>query len=332
MNQDLRKKVLVTGASGFVGSNLVPALVKQGYSVTCLVRSTSDTRAFRRDGIHLVLGSINDPSALREAVRSVNTIYHVAGAIKAAHRADYFRINQAGTRIVLESVAENNPGLGRFVHVSSLAAAGPSSGNRGLTEVENPNPISWYGESKLKSEEEALRFKDLFPVTIIRPSAIYGPRDRETLIFFKMIQKGFLLTPGRLARRFSLIHVSDLVDALMKAGEQESGSGEIFFVSRFESFGWDDVGRAIAQEFGKKYRRIALPRWLALAAGIAGDFWSHTTGQAAIISSQKVRELLEPSWLCDSSKAKAALGFSPRINLEDGIRQTANWYRQNQWL
>jgi dihydroflavonol-4-reductase len=331
MNQSTRN-VLVTGASGFVGTNLVSALVQRGYLVTCLVRTTSDTRALRGNGICLMYGDISDPSAVRDAVRSVDAIYHVAGVIKAAHREDYFRVNQAGTRLILESVAENNPDLGRFVHVSSLAAAGPSSGNRGLIEAEKPNPISWYGESKLKSEEEALRFKDLFPVTIMRPSAVYGPRDRETLLVFKMIKTGFLFTPGRSTRRFSLIHVSDLVNALMKAGEQQAGSGEIFFVSRFESFSWDDVGRAVARELGKNYRHFFLPRWLAAAAGIAGDLWSGATGRAATISSQKVQELLQPSWLCNPSKAKAALGFSPEINLEDGIKQTANWYRQNGWL
>jgi dihydroflavonol-4-reductase len=332
MNQNLKGNVLVTGASGFVGTNLVSALVQRGYSVTCLVRSTSDTRALRAAGVRLALGDILDPSAVRDAVRSVNTVYHVAGVIKAAHREDYFRVNQAGTRRILESVAESNPDLGRFVHISSLAAAGPTCGTRGLTEAEKANPISWYGESKLRSEEEALGFKKLFPVTIIRPSAVYGPRDKETLLIFKMIKMGCLFTPGRFARRFSLIHVSDLVNALVKAGEQQTRSGEIFFISRFESFSWDDVGRAIARELGKKYRRISFPRRLAVAAGIAGDLWSAATGRAATISSQKVRELLQPSWLCDSSKAKAALGFSPEINLEDGIRQTANWYRQNGWL
>ena len=154
MNQIVKKNVLVTGASGFVGTNLVSALVRRGYSVSCLVRTTSDTEALRGQGVRLIYGDINDPSALRDAVHSVNTIYHVAGAIKAAHREDYFRINQAGTRLTMESVAENNPDLGRFVHLSTLAAAGPSSGNRGLTEAEKPNPISWYGESKLKSEAQ----------------------------------------------------------------------------------------------------------------------------------------------------------------------------------
>jgi dihydroflavonol-4-reductase len=331
MNQ-VKGNVLVTGASGFVGTNLVSALVNKGYPVRCLVRTTSDTRALEGHDIRLIYGDINDPSALRIAVRSIDTIYHVAGAIKAARREDFFRVNQTGTRLILEAVAENNPSLSRLVHVSSLAAAGPSSGDHGLTEAEKPKPVSWYGESKLKSEEEVLRFKHLFPVTIVRPSAVYGPRDRETLLIFKMIQRGCLFTPGRFRRLFSLIHVSDLVNAMIQAGEQSGGSGEVFFISRFENFTWDDVGRAIARELGKKYRRISFPLWLAVMAGIAGDLWSGATGRAATISSEKIRELLQQSWICDSSKAKAVLGFIPEISLEIGIKQTAEWYRQNGWL
>ncbi len=326
------RNVLVTGASGFVGGHLVWALVQRGYSVTCLVRSTSDTKALPKSGIRLISGGLTDRASVREAVRQVSTIYHVAGAIKAAHREAYFKVNQEGTRRVLESVAESNPHLSRFVHVSSLAAAGPSSGGRALTEEEKPNPISWYGESKLQSEQEVLGSKDLFPVTIIRPSAVYGPRDKETLFIFKMIQRGCLFTPGRFGRRFSLIHVSDLVHALIAAGEQETRSGEIFYVSRFETFSWDEVGSAIANALAKTYRRISFPQWLAIAAGLAGDTWSGLTGRAATINSQKVRELLAPSWICDSSKARAVLGFNPETNLEYGVNQTANWYRQNGWL
>lgn len=326
------RKVLVTGATGFVGVNLVEALLRRGYSVTCLVRSTSDVHALRNRPIRLITGDLDDPAALREAVRAIHIVYHLAGLIKAADRASYFRINQAGTRHLLEALAEANPNLNRFVHVSSLAAAGPSTGAQGLTEKDPPNPISWYGESKLGSEREVLRYRDAYPVTILRPSAVYGPGDRETLLVFRMIQWGCLLTPGYYERRFSLIHVDDLAEAIILAGECSTPSGEIFFVSRPEAYTWGDVGRAIARAVGRRFRRVSFPRWMAVAAGYAGDLFAGISGRAATINSQKVRELLQSSWLCDSSKARSGLEFTPAIDLENGVLNTARWYRDHGWL
>jgi nucleoside-diphosphate-sugar epimerase len=271
-------------------------------------------------------------NAIRKAGRGIHTVYHVAGLIKAARREQYFRVNQLGTRRLLETMAEVNPGLSRFVHVSSLAAAGPSTNIRGLTEEENPNPVSWYGESKLESEQEVLRYAKAFPVTILRPSAVYGPGDGETLLVFRMIKRGCLFTPGRVARRFSLIHVDDLSAALIGAGERNTPSGEIFFLSRAETYLWEDVGRAIARALGKRYYQISFPRWMAVTGGFAGDLWARATGHPTTINSQKVREILQPCWLCDSSKARAGLGFCPAIDLESGILQTVRWYQNQGWL
>jgi dihydroflavonol-4-reductase len=324
--------VLVTGATGFVGSRLVEALLNTHYSVLCLVRSKSDTRALQKLPVRLLIGDLEDPSVLRNAAGEIQTVYHLAGAIKAADRKGYFQTNQMGTRRLLEILSESAPALSRFIHVSSLAAAGPSPEGRALTEGEKANPISWYGESKLESELEALRFASAFPVTIVRPSAIYGPRDRETLLIFRMVKHGCLFTPGRFIRRFSLIHVDDLTQALIQAGEHKTPSGEIFFVSRQETFTWDEVGRVIAKALGRSYRRIAFPQSLAHLAGFAGDLWSKARGQPASISSQKVKELLQPSWLCNSSKAMKCLGFHPKIDLESGVRNTVRWYQDHGWL
>jgi nucleoside-diphosphate-sugar epimerase len=256
----------------------------------------------------------------------------VAGSIKAAGRMQYFQANHLGTRLLVETLAGVNSNLRRFIYISSLAAAGPSWGSRGLREEEKPNPISWYGESKLAGEREVLQYSRKFPVTILRPSAVYGPGDRETLLIFRMIKRGCLFTPGQYARRFSLIHVDDLVAGIIEAGARDTPSGEVFFISRPEMYAWDEVGRAIALTLGKPYRQVSLPQWMAKAAGIAGDRWSQITGRPASVNSQKVRELLEPSWLCDSTKARMQLGFNPVIDLENGIRQTVLWYQSHGWL
>jgi nucleoside-diphosphate-sugar epimerase len=329
---DYSRSVLVTGATGFVGGNLVKALSRMGCCVSCLVRKTSNTDALQKEPVHFTVGDIADAAAIREAGRTVNIVYHLAGAIKAASRKQYFQVNQLGTRRLLEILAEVNPNLDRFIYISSLAAAGPSIGSRGLNEEQKPNPISWYGESKLEAEHEVLQFAKIFPVTILRPSAVYGPGDRETLPIYRMIKRGCFFTPGRYTRHFSLIHVDDLAAAIIGAAERDTSSGEVFFLARPEIYTWEEAVCAISMALGKRYRQVSLPRWMTEAAGLAGDYWMKITGWPTSINSQKIKELLEPSWLCNSSKAQIYLGFSPAINLENGIRQTVNWYQAHGWL
>ncbi|NLT68675.1 MAG: NAD-dependent epimerase/dehydratase family protein [Acidobacteria bacterium] len=326
------RNVLVTGASGFIGTNIVRRLVERRYAVTCLVRRRSNTDGLKGLPVRLAMGDLSDPDSIRNAVQGIDAIYHVAGVIKAADRDSYFRINQEGTRRLLDIIKETNPTLKRFVHVSSLAAAGPSPDGRALTEAAAPDPISWYGESKLASEREVLRFADLFPVTIVRPSAVYGQWDRETLVIFRMIRRGCLFTPGRITRRFSLIHVADLTAGIIKAGEEDTGSGDVFFLTRPEVYTWDDVGSAIAGELGRPYRRVAFPKCIALAAGLGGDLWSKATGKTLTINSHKIRELLQPSWICSPAKIMNTFGFVPEIDIRTGVRETVRWYREHGWL
>jgi dihydroflavonol-4-reductase len=325
-------KVLVTGATGFVGRNLVEALKKQGCCITCLVRDSNKSHIIQKAGVHPIIGDLNDKAALRKAVQGIDVVFHIAGAIKASKLRQYLEANQFGTRRLLEAVAEFNPNLSRFVHMSSLSAAGPSNNMHSLTEGEMPKPISWYGESKLRSEQEVLQFSKAIPATILRPSAVYGPRDMETLLIFRMIKRGFMFTPGAPSRRFSLIHVDDLADACIKAAEVNTPSGEIYYISRPEAYEWQDFGNAISRALEKRFVCIPFPPWIALAAGMAGDLWSLSTGRLATVNSQKVKELLQPGWLCDSSKAKSNLGFSPIINLENGVLETSNWYRDHGFL
>jgi len=265
-------------------------------------------------------------------VVGVDNVYHLAGSIKATSRKDYFRVNQLGTRYLLEAIAETNSKIRRFVHMSSLAAAGPSSDGRSLSEEDRPNPMSWYGESKLRSEEEVLRLAGVFPVTILRPSAIYGPRDRETLAIFRLARYGILLAPRGLERRFSLIHVNDVAEACVRAGERETPSGRVYFVSRPEIYGWEQVVSAIARALGKSCRRITFPAWTLLAAAVVGDLSSRITNRPTTFNTQKVSELLQPAWICNPSKARTELEFRPAVELEEGIQETARWYRENGWL
>jgi dihydroflavonol-4-reductase len=326
------KTALVTGATGFIGGNLVNALLRKGYTVTCLVRRTSNTRSLQKLPVRLVVGSLDNPVPIRKEIQGFRVVFHIAGLTKAPNREQFFRINQTGTSRLLETLAGIDSGSFRFVHTSSLAAAGPSAVGRPLTEKDDSNPVSWYGESKLGSEMEVLKYANAFPVTILRPSAVYGPGDRDIYLIFRMIRRGCLFSPGRFTRYFSLIHVDDLIDAFIKAGELDTPSGEIFYISRPEIHTWEAVGRVIAEELKTRYRQVSLPQWLALAAGFGGTIWSLLSRRTVALNIQKVRELLQPSWTCDMSKAHDVLGFNPAIDLRTGVRKTIHWYRQQGWL
>lgn len=327
-----QKTALVTGATGFIGGNLVDGLLREGYTVTCLVRGSSDIRLLQKLPVRLVIGGFDDAATLRKAAKGVQVVFHVAGLNKALNRREFLLVNRTGTSRILETLAESDPPPARFVHASSQAAAGPSFHGRPLTEEDEAVPVSWYGESKLESELEVLKYAEVFPVTILRPSAVYGPRDRDIYIFFRLVQRGCLMTPGDLTRPFSLIHVHDLVHAFIKAGESDTPSGEAYFISHPEACTWETFGYSIAEELGKRCLRIPLPRWLAVSAGAAGSLYSRLSGKAVAVNIQKVRELLQPSWLCSPSKAQADLGFTSTIDLKSGIRNTITWYREHGWL
>jgi len=168
-------RALVTGASGFIGSNLVDRLLPEGVSVKCLVRRRSNLAWLKHLPVTLVTGDFQEPASLAPAVADTEVVFHVAGATRAPRRALYFRGNFEATRNLLRACENYGPADQKFILISSLAAAGPSEGVP-LTEDQPPRPVSAYGESKLWAERAVLEFSQKRPATIIRPPAVYGPR------------------------------------------------------------------------------------------------------------------------------------------------------------
>src|SRR5581483_8675949 len=209
------ERALVTGASGFIGRHLAEHLLREGVRVRVLVR---DARRWRGPRTEMAVGDLADRAALRNAVRGVDRVYHVAGLTKARREADYFTVNHLGTVHLLQACLEVNPALRRFVLVSSQAAAGPVWAGRPVTEHDPPRPVSAYGWSKLRAEQAALACSPLLPITIVRPPVVYGPRDRDTLLVFRAARFGLVPRLGPLAC-LSIVHVDDLVRGTRCAGE-----------------------------------------------------------------------------------------------------------------
>jgi nucleoside-diphosphate-sugar epimerase len=223
-------RVLVTGSTGFIGTHLVAALVAHGWHVRCLVRATSNRAPLAAQQVEYVVGTLQDQQALRRAVQSMELVFHLAGVTKVCHPAEYNRINYGGTQQLLEACVESCTTLQKFLYISSIAAAGPSPTGVPLKESDTPQPVGPYGRSKLQAEAAVLARQEHLPVMVLRPSAIYGPRDSDFLRLFRAVKHGVLPCIGRQELHVDLCFVMDLVHGIIAAAASPQGLGEVFFL------------------------------------------------------------------------------------------------------
>ncbi len=325
-------KVLVTGGTGFVGSHLAELLVRKGHDVTCLVRDPQRLRWLQGLKVRIAPGDCSRPDSLADAVRDAALVYHVAGLTKAFRTVDFYGVNHLGTRNLLEACARYGTGIQKFVLVSSLAAAGPAAEGRPARESDQPHPVSDYGKSKLLAEEETLRYRDRFPVVILRPSAVYGPRDTDVFELFRWASKGFLLDVGGGERYMNWCHVHDIAEALLLAGSETVPSGSIYFIAEDRVYSSSEFRRLLLCSGGVKARSVSVPAWTGYLIGALSEWAGRIRGRATIMNRQKVREAVERYWTCDLQKARTDLGFCARISLEQGLTATWKWYRDERWL
>lgn len=327
-------RILLTGASGFLGSHIAEQLDQQGVEVRALVRSTSDTRFLERlGGVTLVRGAVDDPQSLLEAVRGVDGIVHAAGLVKSRSPDGFHRTNAQGTSNILTAVREAAPDLNRFVLVSSLAVTGPSSDGKPVPVSAEPRPVTHYGRSKLGAEKAALAVSDTVPVTILRPPLIYGPRDREMLPVFKSVKLGILPLTGSPSSVLSAIFAPDCAAACIRALHAPVPSGSTFHLDDGQTATLGDLISCIEKALGKRARiRFRIPRAVLYGAALGTELYGRVLGRAVMLTRDKLNELLAPHWVCDSTEAQAALAWTPRITFEEGARITGDWYRQEGWL
>jgi nucleoside-diphosphate-sugar epimerase len=333
-------KALVTGGSGFIGSTLIRDLADRGYEVRALLRKTSDTSHL--EGVHYERadGDLSNLESLKKAVQGVDIVFHVAGVVKAPNRDGYFKHNAEGTRLICQAVADVNPSLKRLILISSLAAAGPAAG------LEKPNlenhpasPVSTYGESKLQGEKEALKFKDRFPVAIVRPPMVYGPRDKDIFVVIRTVSRKMMpmirgATPEG-HKYYSLIHVDDLCRGIIQVGEapvDKVPSGEIFYLTDGGVYSYRELLHAMAKTLGVKAFELKIPAAAVTVAAGAAHAVGRMLGKTFPLNWDKRNEILPDYWICSTDKAKELLGYSPKHNLSTGMADAIQWYRDKKWL
>lgn len=299
-------KLAVTGGTGFVGARLLDAAVAGGHAVRALTRRTMETRP----GVEWVHGALDRPEALEHLVGGSDAIIHVAGVISGQSARD-FACNVEGTRALLDA-AQGGP-VKKFVHVSSLAAREPG--------------LSLYGASKAQSEE--LVRGSAVPWAIVRPPAVYGPGDQETLELFKMARRGLLLLPP--AGRLSLIHVDDLAALLLSLAQSDSPSGLTIEPDDGRPGGWThkQFAAALAGAFDRRALSISMPA-AVLKLGAKAD--RLLRGNGAKLTADRAAYFSHPDWVVDPALAPPPQIWEPRIDTMQGFASTAAWYRAQGWL
>lgn len=323
-------KALITGATGFIGSHLVEKLFKGGYEVSCLVRKTSDLKWLEGIDVKLIEGDCSDKDSLYNCVNSYDYIFHLGGLIKTNLKDDFYSVNTRGTENIINATVKKNPNIKRFVYLSSLSAFGPKINDNMPTEEQKPHPVSDYGTSKLMGEDAVLKYRNMVPISILRPTVVYGPRDKQLFLLFKLIKKGFLPYWGD--GSISLIYVDDLIDAIILTVEKESAAGKIYFISDGVIYSNEEIINEIASVLHVRPLKIKLPRTVLPTIGFFGERISKLMGKSTIISRDKIKELMYSDWVCDITKAKNDLCFKPKVGIKEGIKWTADWYRIHKWL
>lgn len=324
-------KVLITGATGFVGSHVLDHLVRGGHPIRALVRATSDTRKLAEIGAELVPGGLDDAASINAAVRDVDVIIHLAAATHARSEAEYHRVNEAGTRDLLNAALGTTPAPRRFLYLSSLAAAGPSRDGKPIEPEDEPRPLTAYGRSKLGGELACLEAQHGIEVVILRAPAVYGPGDRELLRFFRMASRGILPVPTGPPRPVQMVHVDDLARAIALAADAPTARG-ILHIAEPEARPWKQIARMVGQAVGVQARIIRVPSGLVRAAAAIIEVAMLAMGRSSLLNRDKAKELLAPGWTCETDGARSTLGFESRVPLSRGLQETARWYRDNAWL
>jgi dihydroflavonol-4-reductase len=305
-------KVFVTGATGFVGSHLAAALVERGDDVTW---------------------TLEDAAGFADALREVDVVYHVAGLTAAPSERAFLEVNAEGTRRLIGAAVVAAPGLQRLVYVSSIAAVGPVPHGTLLTEDTPARPVTAYGRSKLAGEDATRRSQGL-PWTIVRPGVVYGPRDRELLRMFRIARYGAVPVFGRGRQEVSLVHVADLVAAILRAGAEPGAVAQTYHIAHPTALSQRELAGAIGRAVNGGRAPLVIPVPAALAAPIVRVIGRAATaaGRRTVVSGDKLAEFLAPSFATSVEKAARELGWRATIESGAGLAATAAWYRGEGWL
>lgn len=344
MAQDNIKTLLVTGATGFIGSYIVEEALSQGYEVWASVRSTSSRKYLADPRIHFISLNLSDRLQMSEAFRQVKSetggvgfryVVHAAGATKCANADDFHTINAVGTHNIAQALIDSDMPLERFVFVSSLSVMGPiheSYPYTDITDADTPNPNTAYGRSKLAAEQYLEALSDRLPYIILRPTGVYGPRERDYFLMAKSIKGHTDFSVGYKPQDLTFIYVADMVQAVMLA-LTKGETGHKYFLSDGYVYSSRTFSDLIHDELGRPWLlRIKAPLWVLRIVTTVGEYIGRITGNVTALNADKYHIMRQRNWRCDIGPAQRELGYTPRYGLAAGVKLSIKWYKDNGWL
>ncbi len=318
-------RVLITGATGFVGSHIAAAFAEAGHEVRCSVRPSSNLRWIKDLSVELMPVDFESSKDLEGVVEDAEIVIHTAGITRARRDADYQRINAENTRRLAAAAA--GAGARRFVLIGSLAARGPDA----AAKAGRDRPASAYGHSKLQAEKHLRNFDGRMETVALRPAAVYGPRDTDLLPLFKLAACGWLVRPSG-PRPLQLAYVEDVAQAALAAAHRESAGFGPFPVAEPIHYSWEEVIAGLEGTLGRPVRAARLPAAAFQLAAHVAEGTAKVCGSIPIFDERRARDLAIHAWTCDPSSTEKALGWRTEVSLYEGLERTARWYRDAGWL
>jgi nucleoside-diphosphate-sugar epimerase len=323
-------KAIVTGASGFVGSHLRDALIDASVDVVTLRRAGSPPTS---QGRSAEIDYANPDSLARVfEIEKPDYVFHVAGVMNGIHYDDFYQGNVVPTRNLIQALRANNSQLRRFVYVSSLTSYGPARKGVPLREDDEPRPVEFYGKSKLEAERAVQAIGNAVPWTIIRPGGIYGPGDFQYLELCRFIAKGISPFYGNRQREMSIVHIDDLINAIITAAQSPATLYKGYFIGDGRPVTWEELQKLIVKAAGRRVWEVDVPGFIFPLVGLGGEIKARITGKPSLYNRQKVIMGIQDAWTGRHDSAREDFGYQPRISLEDGMRSTFEWYRSKKWL
>lgn len=340
--------VLVTGASGFIGSRLCELALAAGYDVYAALRPTSSRRYIAHlEGLHVLTLTLTDPRRLADELAAIGRergrfdfVVHAAGATKCLHESDFRAANVLPTRHLVEALRAAGMVPRLMVYISSLSVLGPIHERDGqpLRPDDTPCPNTAYGRSKRESEEYLRSLAPAFPSVILRPTGVYGPRERDYFIMAQSIRRHTDFAAGLRPQQLTFVYVDDVCQAVLRVlsrslDDLSAVAGRIFHLSDGQTYTSREFSRLLQQELGVRIvLRLVAPLWLLRAVCAVGGWLGRLTGRPSTLNPDKARIMSQRNWQCDTSSCRRLTGYAPQFDLRRGVKTAVAWYRDNGWL